>query len=632
MPLDWFKSSDVTALGIALADQFAQTVTNGKQNGKSAKALQDLLQRTDTEIRATPLNFFKRAKLANSFKWRLLEHGIERRFVEDATQALVVQMMTSSGGAGTAPTAPPAEATSRVAGPTNARRLLAQGNASFARGEYQQAMEHYARVVELKPRDAEARNNLGAALYRLERFGEADEQFRKAVALRPKYPEALCNLGAVLQWEGYFAESEDSLRKALKLRPNYLDARCLLGRALVLQGRPREAKAQFERTLGTSAKDAEALLGMGQVACMEGRFDEAEIWFKRALEMEGNTRAPSALAGMAGLRRMTQSDKTWLERAKQLIGSGLPMTEEIALRFAIGKFHDDVGAYPQAFENYKRANDLSLDLAPRFQPDARAQFIDQQIRAYTREVISSSAAGASNSDRPVFVVGMPRSGTTLAEQIIASHPSARGAGELEFWNSAGRRNAAGNQSAPLAEPQKKKLAEDYLRLLAQHSSDALRVVDKAPANSDHLGMIHSVFPHARIIYMRRNPIDTCLSCYFQPFSQALNFTSDLSDLEHYYREHHRLMAHWRQVLPHGSILEVPYEGLVEDQAGWTARMLEFIGLPWDEHCLDFHKTDRGVATASTWQVRQKIYHSSVQRWRKYEKFIGPLAHLQKLDG
>jgi Flp pilus assembly protein TadD len=426
MPLDWFKVSDVTALGVALADHFAQTVTNGKQKGKSDKALQDLLCRTDTELRAIRLNFFKRAKLANSFKWRLLEQGIEKNVVDDATQALVVQMTTSSSDAGIASTAQPGEATSKVAGPTNAKRLLAQGNASFASGEYTQAMDQYERVVELKPRDADARNNLGAAFYKLERFGEADEQFRKAVALRPNYPEALCNLGAVLQWEGYFAESEDSLRKALKLRPHYLDARCLLGGTLVLQGRPREAKGQFERTLATSPKDAEALLGMGQVAGMEGRFEEAESWFKRVLELEGNARAPSAVAALAGLRRMTKSDKPWLERAKQMVGGHLPMTEEIALRFAIGKYQDDVGAYPQAFENYKRANDLSLDLAPRFQPDARTQFVDGQIRAYTRDVISSSAPGASDSEKPVFVIGMPRSGTTLAEQIIASHPAARG--------------------------------------------------------------------------------------------------------------------------------------------------------------------------------------------------------------
>jgi hypothetical protein len=225
---------------------------------------------------------------------------------------------------------------------------------------------------------------------------------------------------------------------------------------------------------------------------------------------------------------------------------------------------------------------------------------------------------------------MPRSGTTLAEQIIASHPAAIGAGELEFWNVAGRKYHAEIRAGLLPEPMRKKLAEDYLRVLSGQSADALRVVDKAPVNSDHLGVIHSVFPQARIIYMRRNPIDTCLSCYFQPFTQALNFTMDLSDLEHYYREHHRIMAHWRAVLPPGTILDVPYEELVADQAAWTRKMLDFIGLEWDDRCLDFDKTERGVATASSWQVRQKIYNSSVERWRKYEKYIGPLMGLGKL--
>jgi hypothetical protein len=154
------------------------------------------------------------------------------------------------------------------------------------------------------------------------------------------------------------------------------------------------------------------------------------------------------------------------------------------------------------------------------------------------------------------------------------------------------------------------------------------VVDKAPINSDYLGLIHAVYPQARIIYLQRDPIDTCLSCYFQQFAPIMNFTMDLSDLAHYYREHQRLMAHWRSVLPAQALLEVPYAELVADQEKWTRRILEFVQLPWDERCMDFHKSDRTVHTASTWQVRQKIYRSSVERWRNYQKFIGPLRELK----
>ena len=165
-------------------------------------------------------------------------------------------------------------------------------------------------------------------------------------------------------------------------------------------------------------------------------------------------------------------------------------------------------------------------------------------------------------------------------------------------------------------------------MLERFSPSASRVVDKTPVNSDFLGMIYSVFPNARVIYMQRDPIDTCLSCYFQQFLIGMNFTFDLSDLVHYYREHQRIMAHWRAVLPPGFILDVPYEELVADQEAWSRKMLDFIGLEWDPRCLEFHSNKRQVTTASAWQVRQRVYKSSVARWRNYENFIGPLKTLR----
>jgi hypothetical protein len=173
------------------------------------------------------------------------------------------------------------------------------------------------------------------------------------------------------------------------------------------------------------------------------------------------------------------------------------------------------------------------------------------------------------------------------------------------------------------------LGEAYLRTLKEQAGDASRLVDKATVNCDYLGVIHTVFPQARIIYMRRDPIDTCLSCYFQNFSLALNFTFDLSDLAHYYKEHLRLLAHWRAVLPAENLLEVPYAELVADQEGWTRKIIEFLGLEWNEQCLNFDRTARAVMTASYWQVRQKIYKTSVARWRNYEKFVGPLMGLRE---
>jgi tetratricopeptide (TPR) repeat protein len=362
---------------------------------------------------------------------------------------------------------------------------------------------------------------------------------------------------------------------------------------------------------------------------MEGRFDDAAVFFKRAIDI--SPQMPSAWAAQASLRKMTPADTEWLKGAEAIAASDISPLEEADIRFAVGKYFDDVDDFDKAFRSYKRGNELLKAVASPYDRGERTAFVDDLVRSYTRDVVSRTDEGASTSSKPVFVVGMKRSGTSLAEQIISSHPSAKGAGELEFWGEAAREHATALRQASLSEPLRRTLAENYLRELARDAADTPRVVDKAPTNADRLGMIHSVFPNARIIYMQRDPIDTCLSSYFQQFSTALNFTMDLSDLAHYYREHQRLQQHWRAVLPAGSILDVPYEELVADQKTWTRKMLDFLGLEWDDRCLDFHKTKRSVVTASFWQVRQRIYSNSVGRWRNYEQFIGPLLSLQDPD-
>jgi hypothetical protein len=339
---------------------------------------------------------------------------------------------------------------------------------------------------------------------------------------------------------------------------------------------------------------------------------------------------PKALASQASMRKMTPSDSAWLKTAEEVATSGIAPLDESELRFAIGKYYDDIDDFNRAFQNYKRANDLLKPIAEPFDRDAYQRFVDTMIHEYTPGAVARVNRGASDSMKPVFVVGMPRSGTSLTEQIISSHPSAKGAGELEFWSHAAHEHEAAIREGALGETTRNKLAEAYLRVLGANSGEALRVVDKAPVNSDYLGVIHSVFPNARVIYMQRDPIDTCLSCYFQKFVLSLNFTMDLSDLADYYRQHRRLMAHWRAVLPPGTILDVPYEELVADQEGWSRKILDFLDLEWDQRVLDFHNTKRAVVTASFWQVRQKIYQNSVRRWRNYEKFIGPLLDLRNL--
>ncbi len=634
MLLEWFNAREVTEAATVLADQFAQqTVSASATRGKKAaqreqgKVLQELLRRTARKIRPLRLNLYKKAKFANTFKWRLLESGVQEEIADETTRTLVLNLSLNQAGS--------AQGHNSAAAPTDrpdsskAKHLLALGNEYFAQGAYAEAITSYQDLVELYPRHADALNNLGAALCKLGRYQEAEDHFRQAIGKKPDYPEAHSNLGTMLRLQGHFAEAEFSLRRALKLKPNYVDARSNLGLTLALQGRLRDAKAHFEKVLRVAPRHTDALLGMGYVARMEGCFDEAEALFKRVLEV--NPKMPGAWAALVGIREMTSSDGAWLKRAEQIAASGIAPLEEADVRFAIGKYCDDVGDFEQAFQSYQRANQLMKAIAENYERDARTRFVDDLIHVYTRQTISQVESGASATMKPVFVVGMMRSGTSLAEQIIASHPAATGAGELQFWNDAVREHETAIRQGLLGEPTRKKLAEAYLRALAGHSVDALRIVDKAPVNSDYLGVIHSVFPNARIIYLRRDPIDTCLSCYFQQFSPAMNFTMDLSDLVHYYREHRRLIEHWRAVLPPGAILDVPYAELVADQQGWTRKILDFVGLEWDERCLDFHKTKRPVVTASYWQVRQKIYNDSVERWRNYEKFISPLLGLRDFD-
>jgi tetratricopeptide (TPR) repeat protein len=629
----WFDSHEAAEIGIALADQYAQQQDSvaAPHSGKTAKGeppdpMQGILDRAGHELRTVRLNFYKRAKFANSFKWRLLEKGVGKDIADRVTEKLVLHVSLNQ--------ADWALSRNEMAGPAdqpqsrNARDLLSQGNKCMAQGENSEAITFYRELLTLNPRHPEALNNLGATLSRLGRYSEAEEIFRRTIRMYPDFGDANSNLGILLRCSGRVAEAETWLRRAIKINPKHVDARTNLGWALAYFGRLSDAKAQYRKALKFAPRHAQTLFAMGFLATIEGRFDEAEAMFKRALEAD--PKMPSAWAAMAGLRKMTSSDAAWLQSAEEIAAGGISVMDEADVRFAIAKYCDDVGDFKGAFQSYERANELHKMAAASYDRDARAQLVDDLMRVYTRETLSHVGPLASDSMKPIFVVGMPRSGTSLMEQIIASHPDAKGAGEPAFWSRAAHDHETVLRRTLLDESTRKRLAEDCLRDLQARSGDALRIVDKTPVNSDYLGMIHSVFPNARIIYMQRDPIDSCLSCYFQKFDVRLNFTMDLSDLAHYFRQHQRLMAHWRAVLPPGSILDVPYAELVTDQEGWTRKVLAFLGLEWDQRCLDFHKTERPIVTASAWQVRQKIYKGSVARWRHYEKFIGPLLELKDL--
>jgi tetratricopeptide (TPR) repeat protein len=635
MLFKWLDARDATAIGNALADDLelrTESASSGKQHNDagvdpSAKDLRRFLprffQRVDREALPLRLNVFQRAKLANTFKWRLLEKGLAQDLVDELTQALV-QRLNPTPGAAVKAGKPVVHAPRRVSG--EVQTLLAKGDACMARGAWTEAVVYYEDLVSIDPRHAIARNNLGAAFCSLGRYADAEDQLRRAIGIDTRMPDAYNNLGIVLRWCGRAIESEQPLRRALKLKPTYVDAQVNLAGTLMLLNRWREAKGLLEKALRSAPRNVAALVALGGIAGPEGRLGEAETLFRHAAEID--PRSPGAWAELARVRKMTPADAEWAKRAEEIASGGLAPHDEANIRYAIGKYHDDVGDFARAFRSYRRANELQKMAADPYDRPAHERFVDDMKRIYSREALAQARAGASDSRRPVFVVGMPRSGTSLVEHIIASHPAATGAGELPFWSDAMRRHERAIRQGLLDEALRGKLSGAYLRLLAQHSQDAERIVDKATFNSEYLGVIHSVFPNARFIYLERDPIDVCLSAYFQQLSREMNFAMDLSDLAHYYREHQRLVAHWRSVLPPGALLEVPYAQLIADQERWTRTILDFLGLDWNERCLDFTGTERVVLTSSFWQVRQKIYKTSVGRWHNYRKFIGPLAQLR----
>jgi tetratricopeptide (TPR) repeat protein len=503
------------------------------------------------------------------------------------------------------------------------------GCALLELGRLEDAAASYRRALEIEPGFVETRNNLGLALLELGRVDDALASYRRALEINPEFAEAHNNLGNALRGLGKLDDAVASYRRALKIKPNFAEAHCNLGIALRLQGRTTEAQASCRRALEINPQSAATIAVLADASADRGQFAEAEDLFKRAISIEPEL--PEAWAGIVHLRKMSQSDAAWLEQAQRIAGRSLPARREIPLRYAIGKYFDDVKDFDRAFINFRRANELTKLRRAKHDRLQLTQVVDLITQSHDPTWLKETRINAHESARPVFIVGMLRSGTTLAEQILASHPDVFAAGELTYWNTA----SAAYQSSAHGDPGNgtllRKLADDYLRLLDDLSNDALRMIDKMPTNFAFLGLIHAALPNARIIHMRRNPIDTCLSIYFQHFETAVSYANDLEDLAHYYSEYLRIMKHWRRVLPKDAILDVSYEGLVNDQESWSRKMLEFIGLAWDPRCLAFHETRRTVITASKWQVRQRITSASVLRWRNYEKFLGPLLRLAELD-
>jgi tetratricopeptide (TPR) repeat protein len=506
------------------------------------------------------------------------------------------------------------------------------------------ALQALIRSVEYSPQDPVAHLNLGNELARRGRLEEALACYARALGIRPDFAEAhanvcgvhmeMVNLANARRSVGRLQDAVAGYRRVLEINPDHAAAQIELGTALRLQRRTDDCEAACRKALAVEPDSAAALTVLAELRADTGRFVEAEDLFNRVVGID--PQSADGWVGLARLRKMTPADSAWLAGASSLAEQGLPPPRELLLRYALGKYFDDIGEFDSAFRHYRRANQLARQCGPTHDRTQLTRNLDWIIRSHDAGWFARRRSTQNVSPRAVFIVGMLRSGTTLAEQILASHPSVFGAGELTYWAAGtaaliSAAAAAGAPASTIGDATLADLAGSYLSMLQGLSPDADRVIDKLPTNFLLLGLIHAALPNARIIHMQRNPIDTCLSIYFQHFEAANTYANDLEDLAHYYREYRRLMRHWREVLPVDAMLEIPYEGLVADLPRWSRKMLDFLGLPWDARCLDFHCTARTVVTASRWQVRQKIDRSSVERWRHYEKFVGPLTSLLEME-
>ncbi len=500
-------------------------------------------------------------------------------------------------------------------------------------GEADEAEQLFRRALAVDPDAARVQLALGALLNDQERAGEAEIYFRRATEADEFAARAHIGLGLTLWGMGRAEAAEASCRQAIALAPNDASAKNALGLSLYDQARATEAVDLFRQAIELDPGDAAIHNNLGNALKDLGKFDESEACYRQAVSLKPDY--ATAYYNLADLRHIDANDPARNILEALVEDKNWPLQERINLAFARSKFHADAGRYDDAFDACRRGNELCVSRAERagvqFDAALHSDWVNRIIGHFTEQYFATTRCHGVASGRPVFIVGMPRSGTTLVEQILASHPDVSGAGELPDID----RMAMGMDRGlgPSAEYPEcvdrldqsacRRLGESYLDRLRAVSSDALRVTDKSPTNFLYLGLVARILPEAQIIHCRRNALDTCLSCYFKNFPQGNEFTNDLADLASFYADYQRLMAHWRKVLPI-AILDVDYEALVRTPEPVIREMVLSLGLEWHPQCLEFYRTERAIHTASNVQVRQKLFSNSIDRWRVYEKHLGAL--------
>lgn len=493
-------------------------------------------------------------------------------------------------------------------------------------GQLERAIDILQRILALDPQHVEANFALGQIFHRLNRNDLAIPLLQKTATLRPKLFDAVLSLGIVQRAAGRLVDAQASLERAVALKPTSSKAHVTLGLLLVDRNAVDEAERMFQRATALQPLNAEAHAQLGLVHKTRGNLEQALVSYRRAVAL--NPQYGEAHRGLAYVRTYKEYDKD-VELMEQVYRSpATPEHERMLLGFSLGKIFDDLKRYDEAFEYLAEGNRLKRKTF-NFSIAANATLLEQHRQVFSRDFVERHRLLGTDDATPIFVLGMPRSGTSLVEQILASHPDVHGAGEVDYLRTltdeaarlTGKPFPQGVEQLPPGAL--RNAADTYIAKLKAGANGAARVTDKLPHNFLRVGLIQAALPNAKIIHCERDPLDTCLSIFQHYFSEHHGYASNLEELGQYYRLYQELMTCWHEQLPE-PIYRLNYERLTTDTETEVRALLDYCNLPFHSDCLSFHKTERVVNTPSAAQVRRPMYQNAVARWKNYERHLEPL--------
>lgn len=500
------------------------------------------------------------------------------------------------------------------------------GVVNQALGNLDEAKVNYQRTIDLDPNHGDAYINLGTICKSLGQLEQAIESFNVARDLKPESLEPYINMGGIFLELEQLDKAEENLRHALQLNPDHAEAHLNLAAALYRQGKLEDARSSCLRSIELNPDFPQNYNTLGSIEKSRGRMSEAAEHFNHAISLKPDF--AEAYINLASVQK-PDADNPVIKAMESIFkDSATSSTSKMRLAFGLGSILDSTKNYKQAFPYFREANQLKRDTLS-FNIEKEEAYTTQYRDVFQPSLFEKFSNSGSSDDTPIFILGMPRSGTTLCEQILASHPDVTGRGELRYIRDViaetfqKQDRTFPNDINTLGEGELLTMADQYLAKLRENDQTSKHITDKLPGNFVNIGLINLILPKACIIHMKRNPMDTCLSIFTKSFAGHHPYAYDLTELGQYYRLYEKLMAHWHQVLP-GAILDVSYEALTNNPEGEIRKLLDYCDLPFHEDCVNFHQSNRGVITESSTQVRQPMYTTATERWRHYKSELEPL--------